>query len=122
MNLLSKKEKAIVTEIPGTTRDAVEEILYIEGIPLILIDTAGIRNTEDRIEKIGVEKSLKQIDDADLVIIVLDGSREFDNIDEQIIKKIEKKKAICCINKKDVKQKINIDNISIILYINIVII
>ena len=111
LNLLSKKEKAIVTEIPGTTRDAVEEILYIEGIPLILIDTAGIRNTEDRIEKIGVEKSLKQIDDADLVIIVLDGSREFDNIDEQIIKKIEKKKTICCINKKDVKQKINIDNI-----------
>ena len=84
LNLLSKKEKAIVTEIPGTTRDAVEEILYIEGVPLILIDTAGIRNTEDRIEKIGVEKSLKQIDDADLVIIVLDGSREFDNIDEQI--------------------------------------
>lgn len=112
LNLLSKKEKAIVTEIPGTTRDAVEEILYIEGIPLILTDTAGIRNTEDRIEKIGVEKSLKQIDDADLVIIVLDGSREFDNIDEQIIKKIEEKKAICCINKKDVKQKINIDNIA----------
>jgi len=112
LNLLSKKERAIVTEIPGTTRDAVEEILYIEGIPLILVDTAGIRNTEDRIEKIGVEKSLKQIDDADLVIIVLDGSREFDNIDEQIIKKIEEKQTICCINKKDVKQKINIDNIA----------
>ena len=112
LNLLSKKEKAIVTEIPGTTRDAVEEILYIEGIPLVLTDTAGIRNTEDRIEKIGVEKSLKKIENADLVIIVLDGSREFDNIDEQIIKKIEEKKTICCINKEDVKQKINIDNIA----------
>lgn len=111
LNLLSKKEKAIVTEIPGTTRDAIEEILYIEGIPLILIDTAGIRNTDDRIEKIGVEKSLKQIDDAELVIIVLDGSREFDDIDKQIIKKIEEKKTICCINKKDIRQKINIDNI-----------
>ncbi|MFC2145189.1 tRNA uridine-5-carboxymethylaminomethyl(34) synthesis GTPase MnmE [Actinomycetota bacterium] len=111
LNLLSKKEKAIVTEIPGTTRDTVEEILYIEGIPLILTDTAGIRDTEDRIEKIGVEKSLKQIGDADLVIIVLDGSREFDDIDGKIIKKIEEKKTICCINKEDVKQKINIDNI-----------
>ncbi len=111
LNILSKKEKAIVTEIPGTTRDAVEEILYIEGIPLILTDTAGIRDTEDRIEKIGVEKSLKQIDSADLVLIVLDGSREFDDIDEKIIKKIEEKKTICCINKKDVKQKINIENI-----------
>jgi tRNA modification GTPase len=112
LNLLSKKEKAIVTEIPGTTRDAVEEILYIEGIPLILTDTAGIRNTEDKIEKIGVKKSLKLIDDADLVIIVLDGSREFENIDAQIIKKIAQKKTICCINKEDVKQIINIDNIA----------
>ncbi len=112
LNLLSKKEKAIVTEIPGTTRDAVEEILYIEGVPLLLTDTAGIRDTEDRIEKIGVEKSLKQIEDADLVIVVLDGSREFDNIDKQIIKKIEEKKTICCINKKDIKQKINVENIA----------
>ncbi|MCJ7665719.1 MAG: 50S ribosome-binding GTPase, partial [Actinobacteria bacterium] len=111
LNLLSNKEKAIVTEIPGTTRDAIEEILYVGGIPLMLIDTAGIRNTDDRIEKIGVEKSLKQIDDADIVIIVLDGSRDFDDIDKQIIKKIEEKKTICCINKKDIEQKINIDNI-----------
>ncbi len=111
LNLLSKKEKAIVTEIPGTTRDAIEEILFLGGIPLILVDTAGIRNTKNKIEKIGVEKSLKHIDEAELVIMVLDGSREFEKIDSDIIKRIEKKIVICCINKKDLKQNINIDSI-----------
>ncbi|MCD4670014.1 MAG: tRNA uridine-5-carboxymethylaminomethyl(34) synthesis GTPase MnmE [Actinomycetia bacterium] len=111
LNLLSKKDRAIVTEIPGTTRDAVEEILYVDGIPLILIDTAGIRNTENVIEKIGVAKSLKYIDDAELVIIVLDGSREFDELDSRIVKRLEKKNVICSINKKDIKQKIDIKNI-----------
>jgi len=111
LNLLSKKEKAIVTEIPGTTRDAIEEILYMGCIPLILVDTAGIRNTKNKIEKIGVEKSIKHIEEAELVIMVLDGSREFEKIDKEIIKKIEEKKVICCINKKDIKQNINIDNI-----------
>jgi len=112
LNLLAKKDKAIVTEIPGTTRDAIEEILYVEGIPMILVDTAGIRNTEDKIEKKGVAKSLKHIDEAELIVIVLDGSREFDKLDSAIIERLEKKKVICCINKKDIKQKINIDNIS----------
>jgi len=111
LNFLSKKEKAIVTEIPGTTRDAVEEIVYVEGIPLILVDTAGIRNTEDKIEKIGVERSIKHIEDAELVIIVLDGSREFDELDSGIIKKLRKKNVICCVNKKDMKQKMDIKNI-----------
>jgi tRNA modification GTPase len=111
LNFLSKKEKAIVTEIPGTTRDAIEEIIYVEGIPLILVDTAGIRKTEDKIEKIGVERSIKHIEDAELVIIVLDGSREFDELDSGIIKKLEKKNVICCINKKDMKQKMDIKNI-----------
>jgi tRNA modification GTPase len=111
LNFLSKKEKAIVTEIPGTTRDAIEEIIYVEGIPLILVDTAGIRKPEDKIEKIGVERSIKHIEDAELVIIVLDGSREFDELDSGIIKKLEKKNVICCINKKDMKQKMDIKNI-----------
>jgi tRNA modification GTPase len=111
LNLLSKKDKAIVTEIPGTTRDAIEEILYVEGIPLVLIDTAGIRNAENEIEKIGVAKSLKCIDEAELVIIVLDGSREFDELDTRIIKRLEKKNVICSINKKDIKQKIDLKNI-----------
>lgn len=113
LNLLSKKDKAIVTEVPGTTRDAIEEILYVEGIPMILVDTAGIRNTEDKIEKMGVAKTLKHIDEAEIVVIVLDGSRDFDKLDSAIIKRLEKKNVICCINKKDIKQKINIDNIRI---------
>jgi len=111
LNLLSRKEKAIVTEIPGTTRDAIEEILYIEGIPLMLIDTAGIRDTKDKIEKIGVEKSIKCIEEAEIVLIVLDGSKEFEKLDNGIIERLEKKKVICCINKKDIKQKLDIDNI-----------
>ncbi len=111
LNFLSKKEKAIVTEIPGTTRDAIEEIIYVEGIPLILVDTAGIRKTEDKIEKIGVERSIRHIEDAELVIIVMDGSREFDELDSGIIEKLEKKDVICCINKKDMKQKMDIKNI-----------
>jgi tRNA modification GTPase len=106
LNLLSRKEKAIVTSIPGTTRDAVEEILYIEGIPLILIDTAGIRKTKSTIEKIGVDRSLKHIDEAELVILVLDGNRKFEKLDLQIIKKIEGKNIICCINKIDLKQNL----------------
>lgn len=111
LNLLSKKEKAIVTSIPGTTRDAVEEILYVEGIPLILVDTAGIRKTKSAIEKIGVERSLKHINEAELVLLVLDGNRKFEKMDLEIIKKIERKKTICCINKVDLKQNLEMERI-----------
>lgn len=111
LNLLSRKEKAIVTSIPGTTRDAVEEILYVEGIPLILIDTAGIRKTRSTIEKIGVDRSLKHIDEAELVILVLDENRKFEKLDLQIIKKIEGKRVICCINKIDLKQNLEEERI-----------
>jgi len=111
LNLLSKKEKSIVTSIPGTTRDAIEEILYIEGIPLILVDTAGIRRAKGTIEKIGVEKSLKHIDEAELVILVMDGSKIFERMDMEIIKRIKGKKTICCINKIDLKQKIEIEEV-----------
>jgi tRNA modification GTPase len=111
LNLLSRKEKAIVTPIPGTTRDAVEEILYVEGIPLILIDTAGIRKTRSTIEKIGVDKSLKHIDEAELILLVLDGNRKLEQIDLQIINKIKGKSIICCINKIDLKQKLEVERI-----------
>lgn len=111
LNLLSRKDKAIVTPIPGTTRDAVEEILYVEGIPLILIDTAGIRKTRSAIEKIGVNKSLKHIDEAELILLVLDGNRKLEQMDLQIINKLKGKSIICCINKIDLKQKLEVEKI-----------
>ena len=111
LNLLLKKEKAIVTSIPGTTRDAVEEILYVEGIPLILVDTAGIRKTKNTIEKIGVSRSLRHIDEAELVLMVLDGNRKIGKMDLNIIKKIEDKKTICCVNKADLKQNLEMDRV-----------
>jgi len=106
LNALAKKEKAIVTHIPGTTRDAIEEILYIGGIPVILTDTAGIRKSKNIIEKIGVQKSIKHIEESDIIIMVLDCSREIDNTDRDIYRKIKNKKNIICINKFDLKSVI----------------
>ena len=107
LNAMAKKEKAIVTHIPGTTRDAIEEILYIEGIPLILVDTAGIRKAENIIEKIGVERSINQIEEAELIILVIDGSKPLESEDIEILKKIKKKKKIICINKTDLKKVVS---------------
>ncbi|MGM0365510.1 MAG: tRNA uridine-5-carboxymethylaminomethyl(34) synthesis GTPase MnmE [Actinomycetota bacterium] len=106
LNLLVKKEKAIVTAIPGTTRDAVEEIIYISGIPLIMIDTAGIRKTISTIEKIGVERSLKHIDEAEIVLMVIDGSKQIDFRDLKILERAENKNTIAVINKIDLGIKI----------------
>ena len=111
LNLLSRKEKAIVTSIPGTTRDAVEEILYVEGIPLILVDTAGIRKTRSTIEKMGVDRSLKHIGEAELVILVLDGNKKVEKVDLEIIEKIKGKSTICCINKTDLKQNLEVEKV-----------
>jgi len=111
LNLLSRKDRAIVTSIPGTTRDAVEEILYVEGIPLILVDTAGIRKARNTIEKIGIDRSLKHIGEAELVIAVLDGSRALEKYDIDITEKIRGKSSVCCINKADLEQKIDIKKV-----------
>lgn len=104
LNILARKEKAIVTHIPGTTRDAVEEILYMEGIPLIIADTAGIRKTENIIEKIGVKKSYEYISKSELIIFVMDGNTQIDINDCKIIKELEGKNIIICLNKIDLKQ------------------
>lgn len=104
LNLILGEERAIVSNIEGTTRDTIEEYVNIKGIPLKLIDTAGIRKTNDEIEKIGVKKSKDIINNADLIIAVFDDSRAFDDEDKEIIKLIEGKKAIIVINKVDLKK------------------
>lgn len=103
LNFLAREDRAIVTEIAGTTRDVIEETVNIEGVPLILTDTAGIRQTEDIVEKIGVEKSKKSIDEADLVIVVFDASTPLDDEELTLIKETENKKRIIIINKSDIK-------------------
>lgn len=101
LNALSEEDKAIVTNIPGTTRDLVESKINIGNVTLNLIDTAGIRETGDIVEKIGVEKSLEAVDKADLVLLVLDGSNELDDQDKVLLKKIKEKKHIIISNKRD---------------------
>lgn len=104
LNALAKEERAIVTDIEGTTRDALEEQINIGGITLNLIDTAGIRKTEDIVENIGVEKAKKIALNADLIIYVVDGSRPLDNNDTEIIELIKEKKVIVLLNKSDIGQ------------------
>ena len=107
LNSLLKEDRAIVSDIAGTTRDTIEEYLNIDGIPLKLIDTAGIRDTENTIEKIGVEKSKKLINNADLIIAIFDISGSLDEDDRKIIELIRDKKAIILLNKVDVLKNNN---------------
>ena len=107
LNSLLKEDRAIVSDIAGTTRDTIEEYLNIEGIPLKLIDTAGIRDTENTIEKIGVEKSKKLVNEADLIIAIFDISGSLDEDDRKIIELIRDKKAIILLNKVDVLKNNN---------------
>lgn len=110
LNKLLEQEKAIVTDIAGTTRDIVEGEIYLDGILLNIIDTAGIRSTEDIVEKLGVEKSLSMIDDADLVIVVLNNNESLTKEDEEILEKTKDKERIIVINKNDLEKKININS------------
>lgn len=107
LNSLLEEEKAIVTDVPGTTRDIVEGSLIVSGIPLNIIDTAGIRKTEDTVEKIGVEKSLKIIDTSDLLIYILNNNEEITEEEKEILEKIKNKKRIIVVNKIDLKTKLN---------------
>ena len=108
LNSLLKEERAIVTHIPGTTRDVIEEIINIKGIPLVLIDTAGIRETEDIVENIGVVKSKEFIEKSDLILLVLDASKPMEKEDIEIISIIKEKnkKSIVILNKIDLERKI----------------
>ena len=105
LNILVGEERAIVTEIAGTTRDILQEQIQIGGIGLNVIDTAGIRDTEDIVEKIGVNKSREYIEKADLIIYVVDSSTELDENDQEIIEAIRNKKAIVLLNKSDLDAK-----------------
>ena len=109
LNSVLNEERAIVSEYAGTTRDTIEEFVNVQGIPLKLIDTAGIRKTKDKIEEIGVNRALKLSEDADLIIAIFDGSKELDDEDREILNIIKNKKSIILLNKKDIGDK-NLEN------------
>ena len=107
LNAILKEERAIVTEYEGTTRDTIEEYVNINGITLKLIDTAGIRTTQNEIEKIGIEKSKKMAKEADLVIYIIDASKDLNEDDEEILNIVIPKKTIIILNKLDLVPKID---------------
>lgn len=107
LNLLLDEKRAIVTDIPGTTRDVIEECINISGIPVKIVDTAGIRDTEDVIEKIGVEKSKEKLHNADLIIFMIDSSKKMNKDDLEIIDYIKDKNYIILLNKVDLPSKMN---------------
>lgn len=111
LNLLLGEERAIVTDIEGTTRDTLEEYVQLNGITLQMIDTAGIRKTLDPVEKIGVERAKNSAKDADLILFVVDSSKELDENDYEILDFIKDKKSLVLINKTDLKQAISEDEI-----------
>ena len=111
LNVLVGSDRAIVTDIAGTTRDVLEEQINIGGITLNLVDTAGIRSTEDVVEKIGVKKAMEHADEADLIIYVVDSSVALDDNDYDIINFIKDKKAVILLNKSDLASKVSADDI-----------
>jgi len=111
LNSILGENRAIVTDIAGTTRDVIEEFVNIKGIPLKIVDTAGIRETEDVVEKIGVEKSRESFSTADLVIMVLDASRKLSEEDMEILESLKNKKTIILLNKMDLEPQIELEKI-----------
>ena len=113
LNLILKEDRAIVTEIAGTTRDTIEEFVNINGIPLKLVDTAGIRKSNDKVEQIGIDKSKKIAEEADLVIAIFDSSKKLDEEDKEILKFAKNKKSIILLNKIDLDSKISEEEIKL---------
>ena len=111
LNLILNEERAIVTDIEGTTRDTFEEYISIDGVPLKIIDTAGIRDASDAVEKIGVEKAIEIAKKSDIVIAIFDISRELNKEDKDILKLLEDKNSIILLNKIDLDRKIDIESI-----------
>ena len=111
LNVLLGEERAIVTEIAGTTRDILQETINLQGISMNIIDTAGIRNTNDKVEKIGVDKAKDYAKEADLIIYVVDSSNDLDENDYEIMKFIQGKKSILLLNKSDLERKVTKEEI-----------
>lgn len=111
LNALLGEDRAIVTDIEGTTRDILEEQIYLNGISLNILDTAGIRKTQDKIEKIGVDRAIEQAKDADLILYVVDGSCILNENDEKILDLLQNKKAIILLNKSDLETVVTEDDI-----------
>jgi tRNA modification GTPase len=110
LNTLLMENRAIVTDVPGTTRDVIEEYLNLDGIPVILVDTAGIRDTQDIVEKIGVDISRQKLSEADLVLFMLDRSRPVDKEDIEILGQLENAKFIVLLNKTDLEDRLEYDH------------
>jgi tRNA modification GTPase len=102
-NGLLSSDRAIVTEIPGTTRDTISEVINIEGIPVLITDTAGVRSSSDRIEQLGIERTRRAIADADLIVAVLDGSQPLIDEDEEIIREASNNRCVVALNKSDLE-------------------
>jgi len=111
LNSLVQENKAIVTDIPGTTRDVIEEYVNVRGVPLRLLDTAGIRETEDIVERIGVERSRQVLKEADLILLVLNYSEELSEEDRNLFKAVEGMDVIVIVNKTDLPQQLNMDEL-----------
>lgn len=111
LNNLLREDKAIVTDIEGTTRDVIEEYVNIKGVPLKLIDTAGIRETDDLVEQIGVERSKKALQEADLVLLVLNASEPLTDQDKQLLEISQDSNRIVLLNKTDLEEKIELDQL-----------
>ncbi|MYL50687.1 tRNA uridine-5-carboxymethylaminomethyl(34) synthesis GTPase MnmE [Halobacillus litoralis] len=111
MNALVHENKAIVTEVPGTTRDVIEEYVNVRGVPLRLVDTAGIRETEDIVEKIGVERSRQVLKEADLILFVLNYGDELSEEDQKLFEAIRDMNIIVIVNKMDLEQRLDLDQV-----------
>lgn len=111
LNALLRQQRALVTSIPGTTRDVIEEYINIRGIPLRVMDTAGIRRTEDLVEKLGIEQTRRYLEGADLVLVVLDAATGWTEEDEELVPLLEGKKAIVLINKTDIGASLDVEAI-----------
>ncbi|MDO4903078.1 MAG: tRNA uridine-5-carboxymethylaminomethyl(34) synthesis GTPase MnmE [Limosilactobacillus sp.] len=111
LNTLLHEDKAIVTDVAGTTRDVIEEYVNVNGVPLKLIDTAGIRETDDTVEKIGVERSKKALDAADLILLLIDSSTELTAEDRELLDATAGKQRIVILNKTDLPRKVELDQL-----------